>query len=93
MCGVCVVIGTLLYERKGPELRLKRILLIMAPVTLVVGSIGVVVLMKIFDQDYFKDSKTVIEHAMVFGAVVASLWGLLLGVTQALDRFIPVDGN
>jgi hypothetical protein len=88
VCGVGVVLGTLLYEQKDRGRTIKRTLIILAPVTLIVGSLGLFVLLSMFHEDYFVggDLRSSLARGAIFGAVMATLWGLQLGLTQGLYR-------
>jgi hypothetical protein len=85
---VGVVLGTLLYEQKDRGRTIKRTLIILAPVTLIVGSLGLFVLLSMFHEDYFVggDLRSSLARGAIFGAVMATLWGLQLGLTQGLYR-------
>jgi hypothetical protein len=89
-CAICIVLGTLLYDRKERGRKVKPTLIILLLVTFVVGTLGVYLLMVGgFDDKYFEiqnDRTLLTERGAKLGGLIGTLWGLILGLTLLFSR-------
>ena len=88
LCGFFVVLGALLYEYRERGRTLKRTLFVLAPVTIIVGAIGVLVLSKFGENYFIGEGADELQRGLIFGAFMGILWGFQLGLTHLLYRLV-----